>query len=118
MCVEQHREDAAVFAPIQSAEEQNLDDLGFQERVLDVPRRGEERQREDKELVLPGQVEFIRRIPGAANQRGSFKQDLNERRLPHGEKEVLDDVLEEVLREDAEVHRLYLKERGRGMIVI
>ena len=37
MCVEQAREDTALLAPVPAAKEQHLDDLCFQEGILDVP---------------------------------------------------------------------------------
>ena len=43
MCVEQAREDTALFAPVPAAKEQHLYDLRFQERILNVPGRGQER---------------------------------------------------------------------------
>ena len=53
MRIEQTREDTALLAPIPAAKEQHLHDLRLQERILDVPGRGQERQTPDEHLVPP-----------------------------------------------------------------
>jgi len=43
--------------------EEDVVDLGLQERVFDIPRRSEERQDEDEKFGLSSQLEFLGGCP-------------------------------------------------------